>query len=185
MSGPVQPNLGDAVSDGAVSEVRLATAADLPALKALVESAYRGDAARGGWTHEADLLEGERVTAEDLATQLARPAMRVLVLPAADGTLPATISITDLGEGVAYLGMFAVDPALQAGGIGRRMIAAAEDWAVREFGAHTMRMTVISTRAELIAWYIRRGYVDTGRTSPFPIPEITHLSMVVLEKPLG
>lgn len=179
------------MSDGIVSEVRLATAADLPALKALVESAYRGDAARGGWTHEADLLEGERVTAEDLAAQLAQPAMRVLVLPAADGTLPATISITDLGakssadEGVAYLGMFAVDPALQAGGIGRRMIAAAEDWAMRAFGAHTMRMTVISTRAELIAWYIRRGYVDTGRTSPFPIPEITHLSMVVLEKPLG
>jgi GNAT superfamily N-acetyltransferase len=174
-----------------VSEVRLATTADLPALKALVESAYRGDAARGGWTHEADLLEGERVTAEDLAAQLAQPAMRVLVLPAADGILPATISITDLGakssadEGVAYLGMFAVDPALQAGGIGRRMIAAAEDWAMRAFGAHTMRMTVISTRAELIAWYIRRGYVDTGRTSPFPIPEITHLSMVVLEKPLG
>ncbi|WP_206238620.1 GNAT family N-acetyltransferase [Novosphingobium terrae] len=173
------------MSSDAVQDVRLATDADLPALKALVESAYRGDAARGGWTHEADLLEGERITADDLAAQLANPAMRVLVLPGEDTTLPATISITDLGEGVAYLGMFAVDPALQAGGIGRRMIAAAEDWALREFSAHTMRMTVISSRAELIAWYIRRGYVDTGRTTPFPIPDITHLSMVVLEKPLG
>lgn len=173
------------MSSAAVQDVRLATDADLPALKALVESAYRGDAARGGWTHEADLLEGERITADDLAAQLANPAMRVLVLPGEDTTLPATISITDLGEGVAYLGMFAVDPALQAGGIGRRMIAAAEDWALREFSAHTMRMTVISSRAELIAWYIRRGYVDTGRTTPFPVPDITHLSMVVLEKPLG
>jgi GNAT superfamily N-acetyltransferase len=173
------------VSSDAVQDVRLATDADLPALKALVESAYRGDAARGGWTHEADLLEGERITADDLAAQLANPAMRVLVLPGEGAALPATISITDLGEGVAYLGMFAVDPALQAGGIGRRMIAAAEDWALREFSAHTMRMTVISSRAELIAWYIRRGYVDTGRTTPFPLPDITHLSMVVLEKPLG
>jgi len=173
------------VSSGAVTEVRRATTADLPALKALVERAYRGETARGGWTHEADMLEGERVSADDLAAQLANPAMRVLVLPGEGSALPATISITDLGDGVAYLGMFAVDPALQAGGLGRKMIAAAEDCAVREFSAHTMRMTVISTRAELIAWYIRRGYVDTGRTSPFPIPSITHLSMVVLEKPIG
>lgn len=173
------------MSSGAVTEVRRATTADLPALKALVERAYRGETARGGWTHEADMLEGERVSADDLAAQLANPAMRVLVLPSEGTALPATISITDLGDGVAYLGMFAVDPALQAGGLGRKMIAAAEDWAVREFSAHTMRMTVISTRAELIAWYIRRGYVDTGRTSPFPIPSITHLSMVVLEKPIG
>lgn len=167
-----------------MSDLRLATAEDLPALKALVESAYRGDAARGGWTHEADLLEGERITAEDLAAQLADPAMRILVLPGEDGLI-ATISITDLGDSGAYLGMFAVDPAHQAGGIGRQMIAGAESWAARDFHAHTMRMTVISARGELIAWYIRRGYVDTGRISPFPVPGITHLSMVVLEKPIG
>ncbi len=173
------------------TDVRLATAQDLPALKALVESAYRGDAARGGWTHEADLLEGERITADELAAQLANPAMRVLVLEQDGGALVATVSITDLGahspddKGVAYLGMLAVDPARQAGGLGRTLIADAHDWAARDFAAHTMRMTVISHRRELIAYYIRRGYVDTGRTSPFPVPSVTHLSMVVLEKPIG
>jgi predicted N-acetyltransferase YhbS len=173
------------------TDVRLATQADLPALKALVESAYRGDSARRGWTHEADLLDGERISTQDLATQLANPAMRVLVLAEEDGTLVATVSITDLGAhspddtGVAYLGMLAVAPARQAAGLGRTLIADAHDWAARDFAAHTMRMTVISDRPELIAYYLRRGYVDTGRTSPFPVPSVTHLTMVVLEKPIA
>jgi ribosomal protein S18 acetylase RimI-like enzyme len=98
--------------------------------------------------------------------------------------LVATVSITDLGDGVAYLGMLAVDPAQQAGGLGRTLIADAQDWAARDFAAHTMRMTVISNRVELIAYYIRRGYVDTGRTCPFPVETASHLSMVVLEKPI-
>jgi GNAT superfamily N-acetyltransferase len=174
-----------------LNAVRLATPGDLPALKVLVDSAYRGDAARQGWTHEADLLDDERITAQDLAAQLANPAMRVLVLPHDEGALAATVTITDLGagapqdRGVAYLGMLGVDPARQAGGLGRTMIAAAEAQAVGDFGAHTMRMTVISRRPELIAYYLRRGYVDTGRTSPFPVPTVTHLHMVVLEKALA
>ena len=167
------------------TDVRLATLADLPALKALVESAYRGTSARGGWTHEADLLEGERISAEELAAQLTNEAVRVLVLTQDNGRLAATVSITDLGEGIADLGMLAVDPGSQAGGLGRTLIADAQDWAARDFAAHTMRMTVISNRVELIAYYIRRGYVDTGRTCPFPVEAASHLSMVVLEKPIG
>jgi hypothetical protein len=46
-----------------------------------------------------------------------------------------------------------------------------------------MRMTVISPRTELIAYYIRAAM--PGRTCPFPVPTASHLSMVVLEKPLG
>ncbi|MDE1915435.1 MAG: GNAT family N-acetyltransferase [Sphingomonadales bacterium] len=175
----------------AIRPSRLATTDDLPALKALVEKAYRGDTARSGWTHEADLLEDERISAEDLAGVLADPAMRVLVMPTDGAGLLATVSITDLGatcapdKGIAYLGMLGVDPEQQAGGVGRAMIAAAEALAVQDFGAHTMRMTVISRRVELIAYYLRRGYVDTGKTSPFPYASGAHLSMVVLEKPIG
>lgn len=173
-----------------MNAIRLATAQDLPALKALVEKAYRGDSARGGWTHEADLLNDERISMEDLAGVLANPAMRVLVMPGDGAELVATVSITNLGatssrdEGVAYLGMLGVDPQQQAGGVGRKMITAAEALAADAFGAHTMRMTVISRRSELIAYYVRRGYVDTGKTSPFPYPSGAHLSMVVLEKPI-
>jgi GNAT superfamily N-acetyltransferase len=164
--------------------VRLATHDDLPALHALVESAYRGDSARGGWTHEADLLEGDRTSQAELAQALGDPANRVL-LAHRDGALVGTVTITRRNEDTAYLGMLCVDPALQAGGMGRALIAAAEDCAVREFGAKTMEMTVVSPRVELIAYYERRGYVQTGEIRPFPLPQFDHLTMVVLAKALG
>lgn len=166
-----------------MSTIRPALAADLPALKALLESAYRGDSARQGWTHEADLLEDERITAEDLAAALADPAQHTLVALDDAGAVYGTITITDKGDGLSYLGMLAVDPARQAGGLGRALITAGEDVA-RGFGAKRMEMTVISRRAELIAYYERRGFLCTGETRPFPYGGVTHLAMVVLEKSL-
>lgn len=155
---------------------RRAELADLPALKLLVERAYRGDEARGGWTHEADLIEGERISAEDLAAVLADAAQHVL-LGEAEGALPGTllgtVTITDCGDGRAYLGMLAVDPACQAAGIGRRLIAAGED-AARGFGASAIEMTVIAPRVELIAYYERRGYARTGEIRGFPVAGFEH-----------
>ena len=53
-------------------------------------------------------------------------------------------------------------------------------------------MTVIAQRAELIAWYERRGYARTGEARPFPYgdprfgePRRDDLSFLVLEKPLA
>lgn len=165
-------------------EFRLARTADLPALKHLVESAYRGEAARAGWTNEADLLEGERISAEDLAATVADPGNRVILAESQDALI-GTVTITDRGQGVAYLGMLGVDPARQAGGLGRVLIAESEAVARRDFGARIMEMTVIANRPELIAYYERRGYALTGETRPFPDPGITHLGMVVLAKALG
>jgi len=167
----------------AMPHFRPATPADLPALKALVESAYRGDAARAGWTNEADLLDGERISAADLAATIADPVHHV-ILAEADGALIGTVTITNKGAGLAYLGMLGVDPARQTGGLGRALIAQGEATA-QAFGATTMEMTVISARPELIAYYERRGYAPTGEIRPFPDPAITHLTMVVLAKSLG
>lgn len=165
--------------------LRFATPADLPMLKALVESAYRGDAARGGWTHEADLLDGERVSAGDLAATLADQQHRLIVADAGDGQIIGTVTITDHGDRGAYMSMLCVDPARQTGGLGRTLMAEAERVAAGDFGAGVMEMTVISPRAELIAYYERRGYVRTGEIRPFPVAGIDHLTMVVLTKPIG
>ena len=163
---------------------RLAAHADLPELKALVESAYRGESARGGWTHEADLIEGERITMAELEAMLADPAQR-LILALADNRLLGCVCLTTKGNGLAYLGMLAVDPTLQASGTGRRLIAEAEARAAAEWGAATMEMMVISNRSALIAYYERRGYAQTGETRPFPLPGYAHLQMVVLAKAIG
>jgi predicted N-acetyltransferase YhbS len=174
--------------------VRTAAAGDIPALHALIESAYRGDAAKRGWTHEADLLGGQRTDPEALAAIIADPTQSMLVGEADDGAMIGCVLVADkgmrAGARVAYLGMLTVTPELQAGGLGRQLVAAAEDFA-RGFGADVMEMTVIRQRRELIEWYGRRGYHDTGREEPFPLddprfglPKTRDLVFVVLAKAL-
>lgn len=102
-----------------------------------------------------------------------------------DGALIGTVTITSKSPTHAYLGMLCVDPALQAAGLGRALIAAAEAQAARDFGATAMEMTVIDKRGELIAWYERRGYIRTGETRHFPVPGDHPFAMVVLERDLG
>lgn len=165
--------------------IRPATSADLPALHAVIERAYRGDSARLGWTFEADLLNGPRTGLAELQSLLDDPAQALLMATGPDGRPIGSVVVSDLGDGIAYLGMLSVEPTLQAAGLGRRLIAAAEDHAVRHFGAQTMEMTVIDVRAELIAYYQRRGYALTGETRPFPLLTDPPLSMVVLAKSLA
>ena len=167
-----------------------ATSDDLPALRALIESAYRGDSARRGWSHEADLLDGQRTDVDLLAAMLADPAQHLLVLRD-DDALRACVALTDKKAGLAYLGMLTVDPAQQAAGVGRMVLTAAQDHAAAQFAATTIELTVIAQREELIAWYERRGYAATGERRPFPhgdsrfgFAKRDDLEFVVLEKRL-
>lgn len=169
--------------------LRAATAADVPALVALVTSAYRGDASRAGWTTEADFLDGNRIDPEVLAADIARTRSRVLVAERDDALLAcAHVAIDD---GAGYFGMFSVQPTLQGGGIGSRLLAEAERIVRDEWQVGTMRMTVIDIRDALIAYYERRGYRRTGVFKPFPygdarfgIPLRDDLRFEVLEKTL-
>lgn len=170
--------------------IRAATSADIPALHAMVERAYRGDSARKGWTHEADLLGGQRTDPDALSMMIAEPGQHILIAVEADGIVGCVhISLKDADT--AYLGLLSVDPDGQAGGLGKRLIAAAETLARTEFAAKTIEMTVIHRRIELIAYYERRGYALTGETRPFPLdderfglPVTRDLSFVVLAKAL-
>ncbi|HVX05733.1 MAG TPA: GNAT family N-acetyltransferase [Rhodanobacteraceae bacterium] len=149
---------------------RTATAADIDAIVALTQSAYRGDASRAGWTTEADLLDGQRTDPDEVATLIARDDVKLL-LAERDGRLLASCVVERLsGEhaGDGYFGMFSVRPDAQGNGTGRALLAEAERVARDEWHAKAMRMTVIDVRAELIAWYERRGYHRTGEYRPFP-----------------
>lgn len=164
--------------------IRTAAASDLAPLHTLVQRAYRGDAARAGWTHEADLVEGQRIEPEVLAAILDTPNERLLVAER-DGVLLGCVQITDRGDGLGYLGLLCVDPLKQAGGLGKELIAAAEREAATLFGTRIMEMSVIEPRVELIAYYERRGYARTGASFPFPVPTTPPLRLMVLAKPLG
>lgn len=164
---------------------RAATPDDVAALHRLIERAYRGETAKAGWTHEADLLFDARTSAEELAGLIADPD-RVILLADQDERLIGCVQVARAGPGRAYLGMLTVDPPRQASGLGRHILAAAEDEARARFAARRMEMTVIHRRAELIAWYERRGYAPTGERRPFPVdPPRPELDFVVLEKALA
>jgi GNAT superfamily N-acetyltransferase len=162
---------------------------DVDAVVALVESAYRGDASRKGWTTEADFLDGRRTGSDDVLACLARPRSRIL-LAERDGELLACAHIAE-EDGAGYFGMFSVRPELQGGGIGKAVLEEAERIAREDWALRTMRMTVIDIRDELIAFYERRDYRRTGVTRPFPygderfgMPRRDDLRFEVLEKAL-
>ncbi|MEO8778345.1 MAG: GNAT family N-acetyltransferase [Rhodanobacter sp.] len=145
---------------------RPAGSADVRAIVALVESAYRGESGRRGWTTESHLLDGQRTDAADVSALIARPHSRVL-LAERDGQLKASCHI-ERRQAAGYFGMFAVDPDEQGSGIGKQVLAEAERVARDEWHCRAMNMTVIVQREELIAWYERRGYRRTGEYQPFP-----------------
>ncbi len=168
---------------------RAAVPADAETVVGLVESAYRGDASRTGWTTEADLLDGRRTGVDDVLASIARPESQVL-LAERDGRLLACAHVA-VDDGAGYFGMFSVVPGLQRAGVGKQVLAEAERIARDVYGQRTMRMTVIDVRDELIAYYERRGYRRTGIKKPFPygdarfgLPKRDDLRFEVLEKSL-
>ncbi len=171
--------------------IRPAVPDDLPALLNLIQSAYRGDSSRGGWTHEADLIAGQRTDLATLAGILADPSHLLLIASDDAGHVMGCVELTDLGDGRCYLGLLSVDPTLQSRGLGKQLITAAEADARTRFGAGHMEMTVIGQRSELIAYYQRRGYGLTGEERPFPYedgrfgtPKRDDLAFVVLTRAL-
>ena len=163
-----------------------ATLSDIPELLVLVNSAFRGDAARQGWTHEADLLQGDLRTDENsLRDLLQQPGGTVLKYCTDTGQMEGCVYL-QVKTNELYLGMLTVAPAQQGAGIGKLLMAAAETHA-RQSGCAKIRMRVLSTRHELIAWYLRHGYRLSGETEPyafdhkFGVPT-QPLEFVILEK---
>lgn len=178
---------------------RDASESDIPALIALVTSAYRGEVSKQGWTTEAGILDGQRIDADMLRDDLHAPQSIILLaeqaLPEGETQLVACahLQVEQDADGTraAYFGMFSVKPELQGGGIGRMVLEEAERLARERFACTRMRMTVIDCRDELIAYYERRAYARTGIKKPFPygdarygLPRRDNLQFEILEKPL-
>ena len=170
--------------------LRVACDDDTLAIVALVNSAYRGDSSKAGWTTEADLLGGQRVDPQGIAHSIARPGNVILLHPDA-GDLVACVHLERTGDD-GYLGMFTVRPTAQGAGLGGRLLAAAEHWATDHWQVRAIHMTVIVQRTELIDWYLRRGYSRTGEHKPFPygnsrfgLPRRDDLAFEVLRKRLS
>jgi ribosomal protein S18 acetylase RimI-like enzyme len=182
---------------------RYARPEDAEAIVALVQSAYRGESSRAGWTTEADLLDGQRTDRQDVLQAMAEPGSRIVLAhpaeeasardpaPRKERPLVGSVLVQQDSAGVAHIGMFAVRPTLQSRGVGRALLGEAERVARQELGATRAEMTVIEQRLDILAWYERRGYRPTGATEPFPygnprfgLPRRPDLRFVVLAKVL-
>lgn len=171
--------------------IRDAGPGDIPALHALIESAYRGESSRAGWTTEANLLTGQRTDPDELAEIIADPEQALLTAWQGDDLL-ACIRIQRQADGAGYFGMLSVNPTRQASGLGRRMVTTAEEAMAQRFGARLIRISVFPQRDTLIAWYERLGYADTGRTLAFDYGNLRlgtalrdDLYFIVMEKALA
>lgn len=170
--------------------IEIARPADVDRIVALVNDAYRGSAKSPGWTHETELLAGQRVDAASVTASLAQPDSTVLVMKR-EQHVAGCVALQRLADDTWYLSMLAVDPDHQAGGVGKAIMASAENFAL-ERGGQRMKISVINRREPLIAWYERQGYVRTGVVEAFPYDDASvgtplrdDLALVILNKRLA
>ena len=164
-----------------------ATIHDIPELVTLINSAYRGEHSKKGWTTEANLLDGVRTDPGSLEKMMAKKNAVILKYNDENNVLQGCVYLEQKDSRI-YLGMLTVSPLLQAKGIGKKLLVQAEKYA-EDKKCSTVKMTVISVRDELIKWYEKYGYRKTGETKPFPtdpkfgIPK-QPLEFIVMEKVL-
>ena len=177
--------------DSATPNLTAATDTDVSAVAALINLAFRGCGSDAGWTTETDHFQGDRTSEAMLREDIAADTdAAMLVWRTPDGILLGCVWLEPEDDGVWYLGSLTVDPRQQNRGLGRKLLAAAEDL-VRARRGRQIRMTVINVRDMLIACYVRCSYALTGETEPFPygddrfgIPRRDDLPFVVLRKRL-
>jgi ribosomal protein S18 acetylase RimI-like enzyme len=169
-------------------EFTQATNENVDDLVKLVNSAYRGESSKKGWTTEADLLDGQRTDADAMGKQIEEENSFILIAQETETeNIDGCVHLKKEGDR-CYLGMLTVTPELQGKGLGKFLVEEAEAFADM-LDCTEMYMTVISKRTELIEWYERRGYEKTDETRRFPygderfgIPKTDDLQFVILKK---
>ncbi len=170
-----------------MAHISKATIADIGELNKLINSAYRGETSKKGWTSEADLLSGIRIDEEGLKNIINRESTIILKY-SEDKKITASVLLEKRDEAL-YIGMLTVSPELQGRGVGKELLKTAEAYA-KQLRCNKIEMTVISVRHELIAWYERHGYKDTGKRKRFPAEFLkfeistTPLEFMIMQKNL-
>ena len=169
--------------------ISYASQEDIPVLVDLLNSAYRAERSQKGWTSEAHLIAGEvRTDENNIKDVMEKEGSVFLKYLDEDQKISGCVNLQKHPRGI-YLGMFSVDPDQQGAGIGKKLLMAAESHA-KTVGSPTIYMYVISVREELINWYKRYGYRETGERVPFPEDDLTgqhlqDLEFMILEKAMN
>ena len=146
---------------------KTATIQDTYELAKLVNSAYRGEVSKQGWTTEADFLDGQRTDEKSLEELISTP-LNQIEMALQENELVGCVHLKQEDDQTLYFGMLTVAPHLQSKGIGKILMNHVEDIALQQ-GLSRIRITVIPFRKELIAFYEKSGFKATGRIEPFPV----------------
>jgi ribosomal protein S18 acetylase RimI-like enzyme len=166
--------------------ITVATTEDIEAIVKLLNSAYRGETSKQGWTTEANIIAGDKRTDEqDLLRVMKLPHSVLLKYTNNESNIIGCVNLQQHDTKI-YLGMLSVSPTLQSSGIGKQLLKAAQEYALQLSCTH-IYMSVIAVRKELIDWYKRNGYEDTGERKPFFEDGLTGkhlqpLSFMIMEK---
>lgn len=168
-------------------KISLAAATDIAAVRVLLNNAYRGEGSKQGWTTEANLIAGDIRITDEMLREVIERADSVILIYKEHNEIVGCVNLQQHANRL-YLGMFSVSPQFQGAGIGKKLLQAAEEYALH-VNCTTIYMSVISVRSELIDWYKRHGYIDTGEREPFTEDGITGkhlqpLAFMTMEKPL-
>lgn len=169
-----------------IDSFRTANKTDAEAIAQLVNKSYRPESGSRGWTHESGLVLGNRTNAGQVADAMSKVGSTIL-LGLSGSEVVACVHI-EKDSGNCHIGMLAVSPNLQGVGFGKTMLAQAESYASANFGSEKFVMLVVSSRSELISFYLRRGYQKTGTVMDYPLsagagtPIHAGLKIEVLEK---
>ncbi|TFA99655.1 hypothetical protein CCMA1212_008611 [Trichoderma ghanense] len=172
-------------------QFRVATPEDAVQLQQLVQSAFRAEDSRPDWTGNAELASSFQIGVEEVLPKIVNPDNVVLMALDETNTLVASIEVAKRDNNCGRLSMIAVDQRFQQNGVGRLLLAYAEDYCRRTWNAEKFSLNALSTRKALIEWYVRRGYRKTGETTAFPRERFSNLNLpddmcfIELEKDFG
>lgn len=147
---------------------RTASADDASALQRLIQAAFRAEDSRQGWVADTALNARFTIDIAHIAKTITEPDSDFLIASNKAGDIVATIAVSKRDPDHARIFMLAVDQRWQQGGLGRQVLAYAEQYCQRTWGVTRLGLDALSTRQELISWYLRRGYLKTGEMKPFP-----------------
>lgn len=172
-----------------IETFRTASTLDSEVIAQLVNKAYRPESGASGWTHESGLVSGNRTNASNVAEIISKPDSVVLV-GLKDAEIAACVNVEKHCSS-SHVGMLAVNPTLQGVGAGKQMLAHAEKYARENFASEKFIVVVLSSRSELVSFYLRRGYRKTGSIMDYPLsagagtPKHADLKIEVMEKRAG
>lgn len=158
-------------------QFRIATPDDAERIQQLVQSAFRTEDSRPDWTGHIELASNFRIDVQEVMDKIVNPENVVMIGLDNSNALAASIEVAKRGSDYGRLSMIAVDDRYQRAGVGRQVLAYAEDYCRHTWAVEKFSLNALSTRKALIEWYMRRGYHKTGETSPFPREKFSNVSL--------